>query len=249
VILAGLLLAVRVATAETPAEPAPDEELDVVAGPTKVTRARAALYQSLRDRGYRKGKREGAFQVFVDRNPWKPRILVHDDGWVTVRRAPPRIRPPGVDFADQARPQDWLWCAIAPTACVSLGGWFVGERKMQPQIARAYDSTRDEVRALHDAVAEAAFETRLNRDVPAQLEALWAAQAPAGERRRALYTFWDSRAEDNPEGRAVRQAVADFLDAIVQTSPEPFTEAELATLNTTRRSRDPLVLSGARPPQ
>ncbi|MEN9786469.1 MAG: hypothetical protein RLZZ299_1733, partial [Pseudomonadota bacterium] len=58
-----------------------------------------------------------------------------------------------------------------------------------------------------------------------------------------------SRAEDNPEGRAVRQAVADFLDAIVQTSPEPFTEAELATLNTTRRSRDPLVLSGARPPQ
>ncbi|MEN9786142.1 MAG: hypothetical protein RLZZ299_1406, partial [Pseudomonadota bacterium] len=230
--LAGLLLAARLASAEAPDDVAtPEEELDVVAGPTKVTRARAALYQSLRDRGYRKGKRQGAFQVFLAPEPWKPRVLVHDDGWITVRREPPRLHPPGKAFASDGRPQDWLWCAIMPTSCISLGGWLVGARKMQPQIARAYDSTRAEVRALNDAVAEAAFEARLNHDIPAQLEGLWSAPLPAEERRRALFDIWDSRAEDNPEGRAVRQAVADFLDAIVQTSPEPFTEAELATLN------------------
>ena len=51
-IIAAVLLAARLAAAEAPADaPPPDEELDVVAGPTKVTRARAALYQSLRDRG------------------------------------------------------------------------------------------------------------------------------------------------------------------------------------------------------
>jgi hypothetical protein len=240
--------------ADTPSPPAvPDtagsepargsDELDVVGGTPEIRRKRAELYQQLRDQGYRKGPRKGDYQVFLSPTPWKPRVFVHDDGWVTVKRQPPRIHAPGRSFADEGNRAEYLWCIIAPTACVSIGGWVVSERKLAPQKQAVYESTRAAARELNDAVARDALGKRLNDVIPADLERIWAQPLPGEERRRLLFVYWDTRT-DTPEGRAAQAVIRDFLDAVVQSSAEPFTAAELAAWNGTRSSVEALVLEG-----
>jgi hypothetical protein len=248
----GALLLLSLARAEdapeAPAapEPAPspdDDTLVIEEGSPEELRRRAELYQELRDNGYRKGKRKGEFTVFNAYVPWQPRVLVHDDGWILVKRAPPRIHAPGRSFADEGKKREYLWCLIAPTACISIGGWVVSDAKLGPRIAEVYDRTHDEVRSLNDAVARRAMEARLNTQIPEDLEAIWGrAEVPVEERRRLLFLYWDTRT-DTPEGDAAREAIVAFLDGVVQVSATPFTPEELARLNGGRSARDPLALT------
>jgi hypothetical protein len=245
-----LPLAVALARAEdgvAPADDVPSEELDVVAGSPEVQRRRAEVYASLRAQGYRKGRRKGDYQVFNSETPWAPRVLVHDDGWVVTRRAPPRVHPPGRSFSDEGSPAEYLWCILAPPLCVSLGGVVVSERKLAHVRAEVLDATHEEVRALNDAVARRALSRRVNADIPADLEAIWGRSGLAPEQRRLLlFTYWDTRT-DTPEGAAARDAVRAFLLGVVQTSDEPFPPEELARLNAARTSRDALVLDPGAP--
>ncbi len=218
----------------------------MVGGTPEIRRKRAELYQELRDQGYRKGPRKGDYQVYLPPTPWKPRVFVHDDGWVTVRRQPPRIHAPGRSFADEGNRAEYLWCIIAPTACVSVGGWVVSERKLAPQKQAVYESTRDAARELNDAVARDALGKRLNDVIPADLERIWAQPLSGEERRRLLFVYWDTRT-DTPEGHAAQSVIRDFLDAVVQTSSEPFTAAELDAWNAARSSLEALALDGTGP--
>lgn len=238
---------------EAPAaeEPPPDERvdgsdtIDVVEGSPEVLRKRAEVYQSLRERGYRKGKRKGEFLVFNSYTPWEPRVFVHDDGWIMVKRAPPRIHAPGRSFANEGKKREYLWCLIVPTACVSVGGWVVSDAKLAPRVAEVYDQTAPEVRALNDAVAKRALSERLATQIPTDLEAIWGkGDLTAEARRELLYTYWDSRT-DTPEGRAAQDAVRAFLEGVVQTSSTPFSADELTRLNAQRSSPRALRLSGA----
>ena len=243
--MVGTLFILSLARAEDapPPPPAEDGTIVIEEGSPEELRRRAELFQELRDGGYRKGKRRGDFTVFNSYVPWEPRVLVHDDGWILVKRAPPRIHAPGRSFADEGKKREYLWCLIAPTACVSVGGWVVSDAKLGPRIAEVYDRTHDEVRSLNDAVARRAMETRLNTQIPADLEAIWGrADAPVEERRRLLFLYWDTRT-DTPEGDAAREAIHAFLEGVVQVSATPYTPEELERLNAGRTSREALSLS------
>lgn len=212
--------------------PAPGEVIEVWADP-EVARAREALALRLKEEGYRKGTHEDDRTVYRSYAPWKPRVIVHDDGWVYVRREPPRVHSPGKSFSDQGSPASYLWCVLAPTACVSIGGWLVSPRKYAAMEGDILDATHAEVNALNEAVARRQLSQRVNADIPGDLDRIWSLDAPAAQRRALIFEFWDTR-NDNEAGAAARDAIESFVRGVVQTSSDPFTEAELAQCNSKR---------------
>ena len=246
-----------VAAPAPPASPAPppavtpvgeervDETVEVWAD-SRVAAARAALFQSLRDEGYRKGLHRGDETIFRSYTPWEPRVIVNDDGWVNLKREPPRVHAPGEAFSDQGSRASYLLCIIAPTACVSVGVWLVSPRKLNAAKADVLDATRDEVRALNDAVARHYLQRRVNTDIPLDLEHVWAAELPIEDRRQLLLEYWDSRV-DSPEGDLARMAVEAFMRGVVMQSDTPFTDAEIAAMNARRTCQRMLVLTGPVP--
>ncbi len=222
-----------------------DETVEVW-GDSRVAMARAALYQSLRDAGYRKGVHRDDETVFRSYTPWEPRVIVNDDGWVYLKREPPRVHPPGESFSDQGSRAGYLWCVIAPTACISVGGWLVSPTKLNAAKAEVLDATRDEVHALNEAVARHYLERRVNTDIPLDLERVWTAELSVEKRRELLLEYWDSRV-DSPEGDRARKAVEAFMRGVVMQSETPFTDAEIAEMNRTRSCARALVLTGPVP--
>lgn len=224
--------------APPPAEAAPAEEADAgevieVWGDPAVARAREALNLKLKEEGYRKGARRDDRTIYRSYTPWAPRVIVHDDGWVYVKREPPRVHSPGKSFSDQGSPAAYLWCVLAPTACVSIGGWMVGPRKYAAMEGRVLDATHAEVNALNEAVARRQLALRVNKDIPGDLEKIWALSLPATERRALIFEFWDTRTE-TPEGEAARDAVESFIRGVVQGSAEPYSPEEIAANNAKR---------------
>lgn len=229
-------------------EAKPNAEIVVTAAPP-VARARDELSQALRAQGYRAGVRRGEWTVFRSYTPYRPDVRVHDDGWIDVRRAKIRVHPPGKSFADEGSPISWLWCAlpVALPFCISVGGQVISPAKLHALKEDVYEGTREEVAALGDAVTQVRMEQRLNVDIPSQLEALWAEeQVPAAIRRAALLEWWDSRTE-TPEGEAARDAASAFMNAVVQTSTDPFSAAEIAAYNKRRSCARELYLRPASP--
>jgi hypothetical protein len=210
----------------------PAVNVDVFADPA-VSRARAKLFQDLKDQGYRKGDHKNDRTIFKSYTPYHPRVVVHDDGWVYLQREPPRFHSPGKSFADQGSPANYLLCVLAPTACISLGGWMIGDRKYQALEGDILDAIHGDVNALNEAVARKALELRVNTDIPADCEKIWGEALPADARRRLLFTFWETRL-DSPEGDIARKAIMAFIKGEVMQSDLPFTEDEITTMNTQR---------------
>lgn len=223
--------------------PVPGITVDIFADPA-VARARAQLFQDLRDQGYRKGDHSNDRTIFKSYVPYHPRVIVHDDGWVYLQREPPRVHIPGKTFSDQGAPANYLWCILAPTACVSIGGWMVGPRKYQAMEGDILDAVHQDVNNLNDAVARKQLELRVNTDIPADCEQIWAENVPAETRRRLLYTYWDTRL-DTPEGDVARAAVMRFIKGVVMQSEAPFTADEISEMNTHRHCQmvfDPSIV-------
>lgn len=232
-------------------DPAQEDEVDaeVIIEADRIALARAAVVESLRAEGYSRSARQGEYTVFKNKVPYKPQVWLHDDGWVSLRRQPPRVHSPFRSFADQGSPAEYLLCVIMPTACVSVGGWLIGERKLARQEQEVYDATREEVKALGDAVARRHLDQRLAEDIPRDLQAIWTnPELPADTRRALLFAYWDTRTETRA-GLEARAAVRDFLVGVVQASPEPFGAGELEALNARRHSAEPLDLALAGSPR
>lgn len=220
-----------------PPENVPSVEVDVFADPM-VARARAQLFQDLKDQGYRKGDHRNDRTVFKSYTPYYPRVIVHDDGWVYLKREPPRIHSPGKSFADQGSPAGYLLCVLAPTACVSFGGWMIGERKYAALEGGVLDAIHTDVLKLNDAVARKSLELRVNTDIPADCDTIWSESLPAAERRQLLFTFWDTRV-DNADGDTARRAIMAFIKGVVMQSDAPFTPDEVTALNSQRHCAMP----------
>ena len=219
-------------------------EVEIIAAP-EVARARDELIQRLRAEGYTRVERRDGATVLLHALPYHPQVIIHDDGWIEVKRSPIRFHSPGRQFADEGPIAAYLWCIIAPHLCVSPGGLVISKRKLDPLKAEVYDSTRFELRQLNDAVAAVATERRIGHDIPEELARIWGdASIPAPERRRRLLELWDSRT-DTPEGEAARQAIEAFLNAVVQGSAEPFTVEELTAFEARRTAPRPLSLRPA----
>ncbi len=216
-----------------------------------VIRARQEVGLALRDLGYQRKRERNGREIYVNEVPWKPQVLVDDDGWMVVRRAPPTFSKPDLPGIWRG-PLGYLVCVANPTACVHIGGWVIAERKLAWHKEAVVSHTVPTMDRYEDALVVRAFNQRTGEDVPDALSSLWEQGVPLegqdllashAERRAALLAFWASRT-CNDWGDAVRQVVQDFMQYEVQDSEHPFTAAEIAQANRQRSCQEPLNIDG-----
>ncbi|MEC8423483.1 MAG: hypothetical protein VX000_06875, partial [Myxococcota bacterium] len=216
----------------------PDGEI-VVFGELQVAARRAELDREIRQLGYRSGVRQDGRTVYRPDDPWKPTVIVFDDGFVRLKRSPVRFAPPG-QTARSSRLR-YLWCLPPFTPmCVRLGGQVVSNAKLEPQKARVVAATHLEVTAWREAIVKQAMTQKVGTELPNRLDELWANGRPLegdgplivpwAERRLAMLAYWSDRT-CTPEGDAVADAVALFLEYEVQESNHPVTAAEQHAAN------------------
>jgi hypothetical protein len=208
----------------------------------EVARARDAVVQQLRADGYHRSERKDGYTIYHNDIAYHPRVILHDDGWIEVKREAIRFHAPGRKFANEGSKLEYLWCVLALPLCISPGGQVMSKTKLDAYKEDVYNDTHDTMTQLNNAVAANAMRRRLNQDIPAQLEQIWNdPQRPLEERKALLLAFWDTRT-DTPEGEQARQAAENFLSAVVQTSGTPISRAELDAFNARHTAPRPLDL-------
>ena len=206
----------------------------IVFGDLQVAARRAELESQLRRQGYRTGDRRDGHTVYRPEDAWKPTVIVYDDGFIRLKRSPVRFEPPG--YKPGANKLRYLWCLPPFTPmCLRVGGRVVSRAKLEPQKARVVQATHPQVDAWREALVGRAMEDKIGRALPDRLDQLWSEGRPLeGEgpvletpetRRAAMLDHWSSRT-CTPEGDAVAEVVALFLEYEVQSSGHPVTAAE-----------------------
>jgi len=212
-----------------------------------VIRTRAELGLALRDLGYQRKRTRNGREIYVNEVPWKPQVVVDDDGWMVVRRAPPSFGKPDLPGIWDG-PLGYLVCVANPTACVHIGGWVISERKLAWHKEAVVTHTVPTMDRYEDALVDRAFHHRTGQEIPEGLILLWEQGIPLegdvilethAQRRAALVTFWESR-NCNTWGRAARTVARDFMQYEVQDSDHPFTVAEIDAANGNPHCQEPL---------
>lgn len=251
----GWVLAVGVALAQdtaAPEEPAPEvasEEASdpeggepsltvVVVAERRVEMARNALILRAKEAGFTRERQRRDRLILRHDAPWKGDIVVHDDGRVELKRQPVRFEPP----VRNPKPADYLWCVLFPL-CIRPSGQTLGKRKFRAAEANGLAAIHPEVVTLDRRIAELGLARKVE-DLPARLDALWERGVPLdadgppiadlAARRAAVAAFWSSRT-DTEEGRIVRDIVQAWVRNVVQFSEAPYSEAEIAAINASRR--------------
>jgi len=175
-----------------------------------------------------------------DLRPGAPRLL--EDGETGEPSGPDAGGQASLCLATKAKGEEGIRRKAFSTACLSLDGVFVAKRHYVGAADQLRSDLHDVVNTLGEAVSLAAMEERVNVEIPALLDAIWADPGvPAVERRARLYTWWDERT-DTAEGDLAKAAARAFLIGVVQSSGDPYTPAELAALNERRSSLRALEL-------
>jgi hypothetical protein len=196
----------------------------------RVAERRQEIVKELRALGYTQVKRENGRAVFRSDVAWHPDVLLYDEGFMLMRRAPPRFEPPKAPGIAGSP----LACVLL-LPCTHLGGFLVSGRKLEPQKSEVALETHDVVEAWRSAVVDDAMRVRLSVGIPALLDAIWlggtaedghALPGPA-DRRKALLEFWATRS-DTPEGHEAQGMAATYLEQMVETSPTPLLPEEVA---------------------
>jgi hypothetical protein len=240
---------VEAPAAESEAPPDPDEVIYV--DEQAVIRARQELGFALRDMGYQRKRVRNGREIYVNEIPWKPQVVVDDDGWMVVRRAPPSVGKPDLPGI-WSGPLGYLVCVANPTACVHIGGWVISERKLAWHKHAVVEHTEPTMGVYEDALIARAFLQRTGEEIPEALIAVWERGQPIegegtleshAERRAAVLEFWITRTCSD-WGQAARQVTEDFIRYEIQESAHPFTAAELAEVNARRTCQEPLIFDG-----
>jgi len=225
----------------------PDEE--IVVSDQAVIKAREQVGLALRDLGYHKKRTRNGREVYANEAHWKPWVVVDDDGWMIVKRAPVSFSKPELRGIWNG-PLGYLVCVVNLTACIHVGGLVVSKRKLAWQKHAVLEGVGSAMERYEEALVLRALSQRMGEEIPEALDALWtdglalqgqAMLADWQTRRQALLEFWISR-NDNDWGRQARQAVRDFIAYEVQESEHPFTRAELEAANARRGWGEPLVV-------
>ncbi|MCK6520871.1 hypothetical protein L6R49_05445 [Myxococcota bacterium] len=230
---------------------APSMEL-LILGERQAEQARAEVEARLEAAGYEDGVRRGDKVVYKHPVHWKPRVVVYDEGFMVLRRQPPRVRAPelGNSPANDRPVVKWWPCLIIPTLCVQAGGLVVSPARFERQKELVVQATEEPMRVWADAISDESLADRLSGEIPALLQSIWydgidprtgQALPTFDARRAALLEFWMSRA-DNRYGDAVREAVELFMAYEVQTSPHPYSEDEIRQANERRTCNRALSL-------
>jgi hypothetical protein len=201
----------------------------------RIAERRQAIVKQLRDLGYTQVKRKDGRAVFRSDVAWHPDVLLYDDGFMIMRRAPPRFEPPNA-------PGIWggpLPCLLI-FPCTHIGGALVSRSKLEPRKSEVALEVHDEVEAWRSAIVDDAMRERLSIGIPALLDEIWlGGVGPDGEslpnpedRRKELLDFWATRA-DTPEGDEARTVTASYIEQMVETSDTPCTDAEVSAAEAT----------------
>lgn len=226
------------------------DALDIVRTPA-AEQARWRITRDLRADGYRPIRQVGPWTVYAGDRSYKPRVWLHSDGWVDVRRAPPYLIGPvrllsegaaltraqmvaalGADArgADVEALQQGNGVGVAclqNVVCAGAGGWFVSARRFRAAEAHLLAVTAPGADALREAVAAEALARRVNDELPRELAAIWSDPAASAQQRRGrILSLYASRT-DSPEGSAARAAIRAFILGVVQASDEPFDPADV----------------------
>lgn len=253
---AALALASDVPAAEADEAPieAPIEEVTVYAE-ERVRQARERVVDQLEALGFEHAGMVGDRDVYRHVAPWKGEVVLHDDGWVVVRRQPLRVEGRAMPWTRADTPVAWAGCFVYPWLCVRWGGMLVGTAKWRAAEGRTVERIHSDVEAWGDRIADLQTQRKANQ-LPDRLEALWEDGIPldpgpplatAAERRQALLAYWDSRTE-TVWGEEVRGVIEAFCRAVVQRSEHPFTDDEIAAFNQTRSAEAPFDLNRDRGP-
>jgi hypothetical protein len=227
--------------ADPPAPPAeaaaPEGTIIVEADALK--RAMAQISAALAAEGFERQRDDGDSTVFLNRDTWKGRVRVFDDGYWLWEHQPTRAHAPGQDWGDEGPGWTYALCVVAPTSCLSPSSRLVSVsdgRKLalyQEQIALTVHDPVEALRKLREAEGR---RDRLANGIPADCAAIWSdPKLSAIERRAALFAFWDSRT-DTPAGRDAQVAIVAWIDDTVQASADAFTAAEVDAVNARRSS-------------
>lgn len=241
-----LLLSLEAPASETPTS---SEEM-IIHGESVVAKKRGELERKLRRLGYDKFIRKEGRTFVRHRTSYKPTVVIDDDGWMTVKRSPIRIDPPG----KRDNKLRYLWClppfTITPL-CIKLGGQTISRRRLQSHKERVVQGTRGYASEWRTAVINLAMDSRLGRDIPNMLDSIWT-QGHTGEgdalvldshadRRAALMQFWAGRSCVK-EGAQARELVHDFIVYEVQPSAHAASAQEIHQANSAQRCPDATLL-------
>ncbi len=226
-----------------------DEEI-IVFDDLEIARRRGELDGRIRGLGYRAGKKRDGRTIYHAQSPWKPSVVIHDEGFVTLKRAPVRFE----SYADG--PLKALACIPPFTImCVRIGGQVISRRKLAHQKSAVSDQIQPEVTAWRTAVIARHHEHRAMVEVPAALTATWEDGLPLdggpalpdpAARRRAILDFWGGRA-CTEEGDAVAEVVATFVELGIDASEHPTTAEERVAANASARCGRKLPVSETTP--
>lgn len=221
------------AAEEAPPEVTEDDdgvETIVVYGDLIVERARGELDARLRGIGYRPGISKGDRVVYRPEAPWKPTVVVFDDGLVALKRSPVRF-----GMGDDVNPWFHVLCPIMPTSCVKVGGQVLSPKKLDAAKERVLEATEDEAEALTEALVQRETAARLE-ELDATLDALWLRGVDLysdaildgwDDRRAALLEYWSTRTCTD-SGDAFADAIGAYIRHEVQGSEHAATTDELA---------------------
>jgi hypothetical protein len=237
---------------DAPAWAVPGETIVVNSG-NQVAQKRVELAAGLKDLGYGNTKRRGEWTVYLADPPWYPKVMVHDSGYMLLKRRGVHFKLPEVaDWGGWEKPLELALCLVQPTSCIRVHGLMVSKRRLRWKEQEVVDQTRRQMNAFQDAIADASLAERVAGLVEI-LNQLWRQGIRPNEaqrvetaalRRQALVEMWQEPAS-NPWGDTIRSHIEVFVDDVVQTSPHPFTAEEIAEANKGRRSErrfDPIVL-------
>ncbi|MFH1468976.1 MAG: hypothetical protein ABIO70_31610 [Pseudomonadota bacterium] len=232
-----------------PAYDAPDETIYVE--DQAVIRARAEVGLALRELGYDRKRVRNGREVYTNADPWKPQVLVDDDGWMLVRRAPPSFGKPDMPGI-WGGPLGYLVCVAAPTSCIHIGGWVVSKHKLGWAEHEVVEQSRASMDNYQQALLARNLRRRTGEELPSLLEALWEhGESPASDtlletpeaRRAALLDLWATRTCTD-WGDEAREVVRLFMQYEVQESATPFTREEIGAANARRSCLQELVIEG-----
>jgi len=224
----------------------------LILGERRAEVAREEVENQLAAAGYEDGVRRGDKVIYRHPVHWKPRVVIYDEGFMVLRRQPPRVRAPAIGNSptNDIPIAKWWPCLIIPTLCVQAGGLVVSPARFERQKEMVVEATEEPMRTWTDAISDESLAERLGGEIPALLQSIWydgfdprSGQAlPSFDARRAaILEFWMSRA-DNRYGDAVREVVELFMAYEVQTSPYPYSEDEIRQANERRTCNRTLSL-------
>ncbi|MCA9490788.1 MAG: hypothetical protein KC621_12755 [Myxococcales bacterium] len=222
------------------AEPAPTPvSEEVLVEVQRLSEAREATRDRLKDLGYGRVLSLGHKSWFVNHKLWKPFLMVHDEGFARIRTVPllpigvgPPIEPPsaypglatGADVIDHENQMPMAsFLTTSPRA----------RKSERARIATTLEPYLANIRDASWALARVEREVELREELVAiWFDGLSADGTPlptAAERRAALIERWLRTAPD--EGGAwAREAIEAFVDDEVQPA-DPFTAEEVAAAN------------------